>query len=317
MGGSEATLTRVADALGAWVIQHNRTEDFGRYRRPQPLPGIASVIVNRDPCVLPLLRAQYPAAHVYLWLHDRIQPRSKRARTLAAAAALLGEMAVTAVCVSDWQRAGVEATLRGLGLAGRVRALTIYNPVDDALIPDGYAGGCAQAGVFLLAQQGARFHTRCLQRTSAADARSAPDRRQSGLQGAPRCAARRGRVPRGPAAGRVCTPRCAVPCARSLPTSSSRRPSGWCLPNRMRSARRCSRTTAVQRSKSSRTRSRYCRSAPAAASTRRPPAACPQPGGVRRRGSRRPPGCSMRIASASAPGARARGRTLHPIRAFA
>jgi len=136
LGGSEATLTRVADALGAWVIQHNRTEDFGRYRRPQPLPGIASVIVNRDPCVLALLRAQYREARVYLWLHDRIQPRSKRARTLAAAAPLLGEMAVTAVCVSDWQRAGVDATLRGLGLSGRVRALTIYNPVDDALIPD-------------------------------------------------------------------------------------------------------------------------------------------------------------------------------------
>jgi glycosyltransferase involved in cell wall biosynthesis len=137
MGGSEATLARVADALGAWVIQHNRTEDFGRYCRPQRLPGIGSVIVSRDPRVLPLLRAQYPEARVYLWLHDRIEPRSKRARTLAVVTALLGEMAVTAVCVSDSQRAGVEATLRGLGLAGRVRALTIYNPVDDALVPDG------------------------------------------------------------------------------------------------------------------------------------------------------------------------------------
>jgi glycosyltransferase involved in cell wall biosynthesis len=137
MGGSEATLTRVADALGAWVIQHNRAEDWERYRRPQRLPGIASVIVNRDPRALPLLRAQYPAARVYLWLHDRIHPRSKRARSLAATATLLGEMAVTAVCVSDSQRAGVEATLRGFGLGGRVRALTIYNPVDDALTPDG------------------------------------------------------------------------------------------------------------------------------------------------------------------------------------
>jgi glycosyltransferase involved in cell wall biosynthesis len=137
MGGSEATLTRVADALGAWVIQHNRAADWERYRRPQLLPGIASVIVNRDPRVLPLLRAQYPAARVYLWLHDRVHPRSKRARALAAGAALLGELAVTAVCVSDSQRAGVEATLRAIGLGSRVRALTIYNPVDDALTPDG------------------------------------------------------------------------------------------------------------------------------------------------------------------------------------
>jgi glycosyltransferase involved in cell wall biosynthesis len=139
LGGSEATVVRIADALGAWVIQHNRAEDWQRYRRPQPLSGIASVIVSRDPRALPLLRAQYPQARMYLWLHDRFHPRSKRARWLSAARAVLLEQPVTAVCVSDSQRAGVEATLRALGLAGGVRALTIYNPVDDALIPDGTA----------------------------------------------------------------------------------------------------------------------------------------------------------------------------------
>jgi glycosyltransferase involved in cell wall biosynthesis len=137
LGGSEATLVRVADALGAWVIQHNRTTDWERYRRPQPLDGIGSVVVSRDPRVLPLLRAQYPGARMYLWLHDRIHPHSKRARWLAAVSAAMYEQAVTAVCVSDSQRAGVEATLRRLDLAGRVRSLTIYNAVDDALTPDG------------------------------------------------------------------------------------------------------------------------------------------------------------------------------------
>ena len=34
MGGTESTLVRVADALGAWVMQHNRTHDWERYRRP-------------------------------------------------------------------------------------------------------------------------------------------------------------------------------------------------------------------------------------------------------------------------------------------
>lgn len=137
LGGSEATLARVADALGAWVIQHNRSEDCGRYRRPQRLPGITSLIVHRDPRVLPRLRAEYPQARVYLWLHDRIHPRSKRARTLASVAALLAELEATAVCVSDTQRAGVEATLDSLGIGRRVRALTVYNAVDDALAPDG------------------------------------------------------------------------------------------------------------------------------------------------------------------------------------
>jgi glycosyltransferase involved in cell wall biosynthesis len=136
MGGTEATLVRVADALGAWVMQHNRTEDWERYRRPQRLPGIGCVIVNRDSRVLPMVREYYPRARVYLWLHDRFRPGSRRARWLASTAPLLREMAITVVCVSDWQRRGVEATLRSIGAAD-VRALTIYNPVDDALMPDG------------------------------------------------------------------------------------------------------------------------------------------------------------------------------------
>jgi glycosyltransferase involved in cell wall biosynthesis len=43
---------------------------------------------------------------------------------------------VTVICVSDSHRRTVEATLRWLRLEERVRALTIYNPVDDALQPD-------------------------------------------------------------------------------------------------------------------------------------------------------------------------------------
>jgi glycosyltransferase involved in cell wall biosynthesis len=139
LGGTEATLVRVADALGAWVMQHNRTEDWQRYRRPQRLPGITHVIVNRDSRALPFVQQHYPGARVYLWLHDRLHPRARRARWLAATVPLLRASEVTAVCVSDWQRRGVEATLRSLGVAERVRALTLYNPVDDELRPDGTA----------------------------------------------------------------------------------------------------------------------------------------------------------------------------------
>ena len=140
MGGTESTLVRVADALGAWVMQHNRTHDWERYRKPQRLAGITHVIVNRDSRALPVVRELCgPGARIYLWLHDRFHPRARRARWLAATAPLLRESGATAVCVSDWQRAGVEATLASLGLAGRVPALTIYNPVDDALRPDGTA----------------------------------------------------------------------------------------------------------------------------------------------------------------------------------
>ena len=139
LGGTEATLVRVADALGAWVMQHNRTEDWQRYRRPQRLPGIMHVIVNRDSRALAFVQQHYPGAKVYLWLHDRLHPRARRARWLAATVPLLRASEVTAVCVSDWQRRGVEATLRSHGVAEQVRALTLYNPVDDELCPDGTA----------------------------------------------------------------------------------------------------------------------------------------------------------------------------------
>src|SRR2546429_7102093 len=136
LGGTEATLTRVADALEAFVIQHNRAEDWGRYRRPQRISGITHVIVNRDSRALPLVAKHYPGARTYLWLHDQVNPGSRRARWLAGTAALLREMAVTAGCGSDPQRPGVEAPLRRIGVTPHGPALTIYNPVEDALTPD-------------------------------------------------------------------------------------------------------------------------------------------------------------------------------------
>jgi glycosyltransferase involved in cell wall biosynthesis len=136
MGGTEATVTRVADALDALVVQHNRKESYGRYRKPEKMPEVASVVINRDSRALPVVRDLYPNARIYLWLHDQFRPGSKRAGWLATTADLLGELRVTIVCVSDSQRRGVEAALRAMGLGDRVRAHTIYNPIDDSLAPD-------------------------------------------------------------------------------------------------------------------------------------------------------------------------------------
>jgi glycosyltransferase involved in cell wall biosynthesis len=136
MGGTEATITRIADALDALVAQHNRTEIYGRYLTPAKMLEIESVVINRDSRALPLARSLYPNARIFLWLHDQFRPGSKRAGWLASTASLLREMEVTIVCVSDSQRRGVEAALRTMGLDG-LRTLTIYNPIDDALAPDG------------------------------------------------------------------------------------------------------------------------------------------------------------------------------------
>ena len=62
LGGTEATLVRVADALGAFVIQHNRREDWGRYRAPRRLPDISHVIVSREARALARVRERYPQA---------------------------------------------------------------------------------------------------------------------------------------------------------------------------------------------------------------------------------------------------------------
>jgi len=135
-GGTEASITRVADALGAFVMQHNRTEAYANYLPPGRLPGIERVVLNRDSRALPTVRALYPDARVYLWVHDQLNPGSKRGRRLASTAGHLRDLAVTIICVSDSQRRGVEATLRRIRVDDRVRARTIYNPVEDTLVPD-------------------------------------------------------------------------------------------------------------------------------------------------------------------------------------
>ena len=137
IGGSESSLSRVADALDAYVIQHNRTQAEGRYRPPGIIPGITHVVVSRDPRALRSVRELYPDAQLHMWMHDQIHPGSTRGRRLASMADMLRDLSVTIVCVSDAQRRGVEATLQRMDVGERVAARTIYNPIDGALQPDG------------------------------------------------------------------------------------------------------------------------------------------------------------------------------------
>lgn len=138
-GGTEASVTRIADALGAFVMQHNRTEPYRQYLPPGKVEGIEHVVLNRDSRALPRVRELFPNARTYLWVHDQLNPGSKRGRRLASTAQHLRDLRVTVVCVSDTQRRGVEATLRRIGVDDCVTARTIYNPVDDELVPDGSA----------------------------------------------------------------------------------------------------------------------------------------------------------------------------------
>ena len=137
LGGSEASCVRVADALGAFVMQHNREQPCGRYLPPANVAGIEHVVILRDARVLPQLRTRFPRARFYFWVHDALRPGSSRARRLRATAAVLQELAVKVICVSDTQRRMVEATLGSLGIEGKVRTTTIYNPVEVAAADSG------------------------------------------------------------------------------------------------------------------------------------------------------------------------------------
>ncbi len=139
MAGTELTVSRVADALNALVMQRYRSVPEGRYLPAATVGGIEHVVLLRDARCLKEMHGRFPNAHLYLWLHDRILPGSKNGRRLAAQASLLRRQSLTVICVSDWQREGAEAVLRRMRGCGHVRACTIYNPIEDSLMPNGAA----------------------------------------------------------------------------------------------------------------------------------------------------------------------------------
>jgi glycosyltransferase involved in cell wall biosynthesis len=156
-GGTESTVARIADALDAYVVQHNRVHTEGRYRPPMRIPGVTHVVLVRDVRALPQVRAMYPDARLHLWVHDLIDRGSTRGRHLAVARPELTALSAEIVCVSDFQRRGVEAALRDTLAAGRVHARTIYNPIDDALQPDGTSVDTDKLVFFSSPNKGLKF----------------------------------------------------------------------------------------------------------------------------------------------------------------
>jgi glycosyltransferase involved in cell wall biosynthesis len=133
--GTEASVMRIADCLGAWVMQHNRSTAWERYLPLQALEA-SHVVVIRDSNALVQARELFPHAQLHLWLHDKMRPGSKRGRRLRRAAALLRQERVSIICVSETHRRDVSNTLRWAGIDG-LPLCTRYNPLDPALQPDG------------------------------------------------------------------------------------------------------------------------------------------------------------------------------------
>lgn len=142
MGGTEATILRVAEALhdkGYYPVleQRNRTifEDSG---------GVAFVplgySVHLNPKVVITLRdaghylsnkVRFPKAKHYLWLHDV----ASGDYGLHLRMHLKGQEG-TLVTVSDWHRTNVRENLSDASLYGSLRVKRVYNPLGSDVVKD-------------------------------------------------------------------------------------------------------------------------------------------------------------------------------------
>jgi glycosyltransferase involved in cell wall biosynthesis len=134
--GTEASVMRIADALNACVMQHNRTTAWERYLPVQPRAAVEQVVVIRESRALAQARVLFPNAQLHLWLHDKLRPGSKRGRRLRRSAELLRAANVSIICVSDTHRRDVQNTLHWAGIDG-LSVCTRYNPLDATLQVDG------------------------------------------------------------------------------------------------------------------------------------------------------------------------------------
>lgn len=154
IGGTEASVVRVAEGLSAShdvvVAQRARQESVSphpglRYvplNDPDPFGGPDPdwVVVLRKHRRVPALRARHRSSAIALWLHNWQRPESFLMRTG------LVRSGCRVITVSDAHRQATDRLLNGVlarakgalrRAPGRIPVVRIYNPVDDALAPDG------------------------------------------------------------------------------------------------------------------------------------------------------------------------------------
>jgi len=155
LGGTEATVIRVAERLDAYVLQHNSTSTKGRYLNwTAPLSGIEHVIVLRHPESLFLARARFPKAKLYLWLQDIA------GASLVHHMNIVKALGVTIVPVSDWHAGQIRHLLEING-APIPPIHRVYNPVDDDLAPDSTPVDPNKFVFFSAAHKGLHYTLEC------------------------------------------------------------------------------------------------------------------------------------------------------------
>jgi glycosyltransferase involved in cell wall biosynthesis len=130
LGGTEATVIRLAEALNAKVVQHNRKADEGRYIGSIADSDPQTIIVLRDPSVALEVSRSNPKASTILWLHDLAGPATDRGKKLQTLSVELAAFDVQIVCVSDFHATEIRNNFRSNPPSQRPRVTRIYNPVD-------------------------------------------------------------------------------------------------------------------------------------------------------------------------------------------
>lgn len=131
MGGTEATVVRIAEQLDACVAQRGRARDEGRYVAYEHVRHAERLIVLRDPAALVQWQRRLPTARPYLWLHDLLTAGSRQATQLQRHAPALAAMRATAICVSEFHCGQARAALQRAGVT--LPVVRIYNPIADEL----------------------------------------------------------------------------------------------------------------------------------------------------------------------------------------
>jgi glycosyltransferase involved in cell wall biosynthesis len=130
MGGTEATVVRIAEALDALVIQYSREKNEGRYRTRGAAAEPSHLIVLRDPKAALELKERFPRARRTLWVHDLAGLDAGYGQNLLQHAPQLALEKVTLVCVSDYHANQLRTALLTLPAEHRPQVVRIYNPVD-------------------------------------------------------------------------------------------------------------------------------------------------------------------------------------------
>src|SRR5262249_25160366 len=127
------------------------------YRPPRSAQDISDVVLIRDPRGIVFVRRLFPNARIHLWAHHYFPPGSKLFLRLAATAPMLRDVDATIVCVSQHHEHAMRSSLETLGLLQAIKTRTIYNPVDDALMPDGSAVDARKLVFFSSPNKGLKF----------------------------------------------------------------------------------------------------------------------------------------------------------------